>query len=345
MQSVQPFLWPTLQTAVAVAASWEISRRWLHHDRPIFGAITAIVAMGFSSGRRGRQATLIVVGTAVGIVLGDLFLRNLGYGALQLGITVFVTMTLALVVSHNPLFVTQVGISALLLVALGPDSGSRRLQDALLGGGIALVMSLLLFPVDPVASVARSASPVLAALTRSLDQSATALRTGDITYADAARTGIVDQRALLDTIEMALEATRIAPRRRRDRARIEAFATAARSLASLSRGARVIASATQRLIRAGEAPQPDLVAAVAALAAAVRALHMWLDRGDGQSKAAARDHAVEAARCIKDQETPTSLGAATVAHLVQALANHVLAATGLDPAQIQTALAASETAG
>jgi uncharacterized membrane protein YgaE (UPF0421/DUF939 family) len=274
VRGVQHFLWPTFQTAVAAAASWEIARRWLDHDRPIFAAITAIVAMGFSAGRRGRQAILIVVGTAVGIVLGDLFLRNLGTGSLQLGITVFVTMTLALLVSQNPLFVTQVGISALLLVALGPDSGSRRLEDALLGGGIALVMSLLLFPVDPVASVRRRAAPVLTALARSLEQSATALGNGDVTSADAARAAFVEQSALLDTIEMALDATRIAPRRRRDRDRIEAFATAARSLAPLSRGTRVIASATQRLVRAGEAPQLELAEAVSALAAAVEALHV-----------------------------------------------------------------------
>lgn len=197
----------------------------------------------------------------------------------QLGVTVFVAMTLALLVSRNPLFVTQVGISALLLVALGPESGPRRLEDALLGGGIALVMSLLLFPIDPVASVRQSASPLLTALARSLDQSATGLRTGDVTCADAARTGIVDHGALLDTVAVALDATRIAPRRLRDRARVEAFATAVRSLAPLSRGTRVIAGATQRIIRAGEAPQPELAEAVASLAAAVVALHEWLDTG------------------------------------------------------------------
>ena len=336
-----PYLWPILQTAVAATVTWEIARRWLHHGRPIFAAITAIVAMGFTAGRRGRKAALIVIGVALGIVLGDLLLRNIGSGSLQIGITVFVAMTLALVVSRDSLFVTQVGISALLLVALGPESGSRRLEDALLGGGIALVFSVLLFPIDPVASVRRSASPVLGALVRSLEDAAGALATGDLTKAEAARAVVVDQAALLDAIAMALDTTRLAPRRRRDRAQIEELAAAAGSLAAISRGARVLAGAVQRMVRDGEAPQPELAAAVASLAAAVDGLRRWLETDSDDALAAAREQAANAVRLVGVQPQPAGLAAATVAHLVETLATHVLRVTGLGAGDVQALLAGS----
>jgi uncharacterized membrane protein YgaE (UPF0421/DUF939 family) len=55
---------PILQTAVATGLAWEICVRGLDHRRPIFAAIVAIVAMGFSAGRRGRAALLLVIGVA-----------------------------------------------------------------------------------------------------------------------------------------------------------------------------------------------------------------------------------------------------------------------------------------
>ena len=66
LEQVRPTLWPTIQTAAAAGIAWELCVRLLDHPRPIFAPIVAIVAMGFTAGRRGRAAVLLVVGVAIG---------------------------------------------------------------------------------------------------------------------------------------------------------------------------------------------------------------------------------------------------------------------------------------
>jgi hypothetical protein len=74
--------------------SWELCVRVLDHPRPIFAPITAIVAMGFTAGRRGRAALLLVLGVAIGIRVGDVRVRMLDRGGIQIAVVVFVAMTL-----------------------------------------------------------------------------------------------------------------------------------------------------------------------------------------------------------------------------------------------------------
>ena len=66
-------------------------------------------------------------------------------------------------------FYNQTAISAILVVALpNGGTGAERLFDALVGGGIALVFSVLLFPADPVALLRTALDSALAALSGTL---------------------------------------------------------------------------------------------------------------------------------------------------------------------------------
>ena len=128
VQTLRAALWPTLQTALAGAIAWELARQIPGHSRPIFAPIVAIVAMGISAGRRGRHAVRLVLGAALGIAVADLLVRLVGTGPVQLALVVFVSMVLALTLSREPLFVTQAGTSALLIVAVErQDARHRRL--------------------------------------------------------------------------------------------------------------------------------------------------------------------------------------------------------------------------
>lgn len=336
-------LWPTLQTAVAAGIAWELARRLLDHPSPMFAPITTVVAMGFTAGRRGRAAVFFVVGVALGIGIADLLLTVLDAGGVQITVIVFVAMCLGLLVSRDPLFVTQVAISALLLITVDRSTGGLapdRLGDALVGGAVALVFSVVLFPIDPVAEVRRGTEPVVTRVVESLRDSAYALVHGDLERAERARSFHVDDAELTEIVAVALEATRVAVRRRRDRTRVWEYAMAVGHLETVTRGTRTIGGATRRLVTTGQTPRADLAGVVEQLAHSVDLLGQALERDDPPTLEAARAAAVSAAVDAAAIPADAGIGVGTIVHLVQALAVAVLRATGLDAGEAASLTAA-----
>ena len=153
-------LWPLLQAALAGAIAWELAQRVPGHERPIFAPIVAIVAMGISAGRRARQAVRLVLGAALGIAIADVLVRLLGTGPVQLGLVVFLAMALALAISREPIFVTQAGISALLVVAVERQTqgwAPDRLIDALIGAAVRDLLFSTKLLAEPAGATATAA--------------------------------------------------------------------------------------------------------------------------------------------------------------------------------------------
>jgi uncharacterized membrane protein YgaE (UPF0421/DUF939 family) len=345
IERVRPLLWPTLQTAVAAGVAWEICVRVLDHPRPIFAPIVAIVAMGFTAGRRGRAAVLLVLGVAIGIGIGDALVRVLDRGAIQVAVVVFVAMTLTLFLTRESLVVVQAGISAALLVGVDRQSAGLapdRLEDALVGAGVAILISVILFPIDPIRSIRDRLAPIFTTLDRSLTEAATALREDRMEAADQARARRADERALVDAVETARSAVRIAPRRRRAREQVDELATAVWHLEPIVRGVRTIAGASHRVVREGGAPRPDLAEAIDALVGALGSLRRWLESGDDHVRTVARREATASATAGAALAAE-GIGPATIAHLVQALSTEILRATGLDAAGAQARLSGTST--
>src|SRR5215207_7671648 len=68
------------QCGVAAALAWWVARSVLHHDLPFFAPVTAIICLGMSYGQRLRRAYELMVGVAVGVFIGDLFIHFFGSG-------------------------------------------------------------------------------------------------------------------------------------------------------------------------------------------------------------------------------------------------------------------------
>jgi uncharacterized membrane protein YgaE (UPF0421/DUF939 family) len=67
---------------------------------------------------------------------------------------------LALVLGGERIIIGQAAASAILVVTTAStQTGPGRLVDALIGAGVALVMSQLLFPVEPTGHVRPAADP------------------------------------------------------------------------------------------------------------------------------------------------------------------------------------------
>jgi uncharacterized membrane protein YgaE (UPF0421/DUF939 family) len=94
----------------------------------------------------------MLVGVAVGVVGGELLVLVLGAGTLEVALAAATAMLAMATASTQPLPLIQAGVSAVPVVALqSPETGSERIVDALVGGGVALLISQVLPPEPGIA--------------------------------------------------------------------------------------------------------------------------------------------------------------------------------------------------
>jgi uncharacterized membrane protein YgaE (UPF0421/DUF939 family) len=277
-------LWPILQTAAAAVAAWYLAKLLVGSERPVFASIAAVISLGATHGGRDERATELIGGVVVGIAIADLLIRAIGTGPVQVGVLVVLAMAAAVLLGGGPVLVTEAAVSAIILASLDPAPtglSADRLLEALVGGGVALAISSLVFPLDPQLHVGRAAQSIFGELGRVLEQLATALEAGDRKRAESALAAARDLdgpvRELEEALETARETLRSSPLRRPVRAEIDRYARGARHVDYAVRNARVLARHVLRFLRSGKRPPAELAGSVRELGLAVWALAEELD--------------------------------------------------------------------
>src|SRR4051812_18437774 len=155
-----------VQTAVAATAAWYIAALITSDRQPVFASIAAIIAIGASHGQHRQRALQLAGGVVLGLMLGDLIIHVIGSGPPQIAVMVVLAMGAAVLLGGSEMVISEAAVSAILLVALNPGAGysPNRVLEALIGGGIALIVSALLFPPDPALQVGRAAQAVFGEL-------------------------------------------------------------------------------------------------------------------------------------------------------------------------------------
>jgi uncharacterized membrane protein YgaE (UPF0421/DUF939 family) len=310
------------QAAAAAGISWELALQLPSHGQPFFAPIAAVIALGAERGTRGRQAIRMMTGVAVGILLGAAVLALAGAGAWQIvvGTAVALVVTTA---AGAPLTVrNQAAASAILIVALhrpGSDLAVQRLEDALIGGAVAILIARFLLPIDPIPLVRDEARNLREQLAAALDDAAGALAANDREHAEKAveRIWNIDDSPLARALLTAREVTRAAPRRRPQRRRVEKLGELYRELEASVYDSHAIATGVVRLASSDRPAPIEAVAAIEAAALAVRAI-------EPDTARAAAEAARAAARRLRDADP--SLGAAVMAHGAVGVADHTLRA-------------------
>jgi uncharacterized membrane protein YccC len=191
-------LWPLVQITAAATVAWTIAGALGDHPDPFFAPIAAIVALSSPRGERGRNAVRLLLGVLIGIVAGELTLWALGSGFGRLAVATFAATVAAKTLGGSRLVIVQAAGGAVLTVAsAGGDAGFHRLLDALIGAGVALLGSQLLFSPEPVALVRRAETNALRTMARALDLTADALGTED---ADPSARSLEELRTLRDDL-------------------------------------------------------------------------------------------------------------------------------------------------
>jgi uncharacterized membrane protein YgaE (UPF0421/DUF939 family) len=325
-----------LQASLAAMIAWWFSRYVLDRPDPFFAPLAAMSAIGVSLERRVRRSLDLVLGVAVGVLVGDLFIAWAGRGTWQIGLVVALAMAAAVLVRGGPVTVLQASSTAVVIATILPVEGDAafaigRFLDALIGGFVGLAMTLVL-PANPLRQVTRVGSPMIAGLAETLGRLSSALRERDESMASTAMAeahGLqVSVEQLASVVHASHEIATLAPARWSAREMLMHVETALPYLDAAVRDTRVLARQTLTALQRGDAIPPGLDTAVDECAVAVQALQRSIDsQGD---LAAARAAAIRAAQAATEAVEHTSgMIAQSVAAQVRSVAADILYATGV----------------
>jgi uncharacterized membrane protein YgaE (UPF0421/DUF939 family) len=118
----------------------------------------------------------MVGGVLIGIGVAEVLVALIGTGTVAIGVIAFATLTVAVLggagfVGEGMMFANQAVASAILVVALHrAGTGSERAVDALVGGAVAFVLGVLLFPANPLTILRTAERAVLRTLATAVER-------------------------------------------------------------------------------------------------------------------------------------------------------------------------------
>lgn len=312
---------PILQCSLAAALAWFLAKDVVGHELPFFAPTAAVVSIGTAFGARLRRSLELVVGVAVGIGVGDLFISQVGTGVWQIALVVAVAMALAVFLDGGAIIGIQASGSAVLVATLMPPdtgAGPSRMVDALIGGLVGVVVVAAL-PLHPVRRAREQAAAILGVMAKSLTEGAHGLLEQDPAKVHTALTSVRATQAQLDSLRKSLEGgrevSRISPLYWNSRGRLERLRAAADPLDNAVRNTRVLLRRSLTLVRDDEILDPGLIEEVEQLAAAVEVVRRMLLADPGEQPD--RAEAARVLRSVAKQARPELVaGAGLSAHVV-----------------------------
>ena len=323
-----------LQSGLAAGGAWLVAHNLVHHPRPFFAPIAAVIVLASAEGLRWRRAVELVLGVALGIALADALVWLVGVGVIQIACVVTLAILITVFLGGGSLAVAQAASSAVLVVTLAQPGGlnTDRFIDALIGGTTGLLVMMLLLPYNPLPRVRRMADAALSQLAEALEMTARGMRADD---QDQARRALTDLRAhehqysdLKESLKVSREAATLAPVRWRSRPALQRYHDGAVHIERATRNVRVLARRSAFVVSDGEPLPPQLPEALDQLAVAARTLSEEL--GQGVEPERARADALRAAVTAADAyRAGLGFSGSVVVAQVRSATVDLLRATGL----------------
>lgn len=284
-----------VQAGLAAGLAYLISHKVLGNPQPVFAPISAVGTLAASVGQRFRRTIELIAGVGIGVAIGDFLIYLLGTGAWQLGLVVTVAILFTIFAGASVAIVIQAAATAVLIVTLSPSTQNLeipRFVDAFLGGGIALLVTAVLLPLNPLRVINRAARPALDLLAAQLDATADGLRNRDRAGVqralDRLRNNKEELATLAEAIEGAKETATLSPARWHRRSELIHYAEAADPIDRAMRNTGTLIRRSVTLIEDDE-PVPDpMPDAMGHLAESVRLLKHEFAAGEEPAKARER---------------------------------------------------------
>jgi uncharacterized membrane protein YgaE (UPF0421/DUF939 family) len=221
-----------VQTSVAAGLAWYIAHDLLAHPQPFFAPIAAAVCLSITNVLRAMRAVQMMIGVTLGIGIGTLVQGLFGTGPIPIALAALIALSVAVLIGQGfigqgMMFANQTVVSSILVLALFRSGvGWERIDDALIGGVLAIVFAVLLFPADPLRVLRRSRVGVFGVLRGVLTRAADVASGRKVPAPDwplSAVDRVHEQLGgLIEARTTARQVVRISPRRWRQRDAVQA---------------------------------------------------------------------------------------------------------------------------
>ena len=335
--------WRLLQQGAAATIAWDLASHLIGRREAFFAPMAAVVALNAPLGERGGNTLRLLEGVVIGIVVGELALGTLGANSPALLIATLVAMAMTRAVGGTALSLAQAATAAILTITTGSSEvGPSRLIDALIGGGVALLFSQVLFTPRPLRLLRRAETEALAYIANALDLTARALEEGD---QEPSRQALDDLRHLRDRLTELARTRRSTPEVARRsaawRAQHAPVVEENENAGQLDLLGTSALMAVRSLIASEEDVGDSLAGPIRDLASAIR--DMAQDPGDRTVRQRAADRALQAARQLRPdrEDEHTETDSVRVAALY-AVAVDTMVFAGADPSDAVEAIRSPE---
>jgi len=305
---------------VAAGLAWYIAHSLLRHPDPFFAPAAA--ALSKDKVLRGQHALQLIAGVTLGIASGTAVKALAGpdlggSGAAAIAAAVAIALAAALAfgggfLAEGALFVNQSATSAILMIAVaGAATATERWSDALVGGGVRLMITVVMFPAAPLSLIRDAVRRVFAELRDTAAQLADHADTGQAPGPEwvlPAGERVQHRLASLQKAQAtARQVASLAPRRWPERSRVRQAAERTAHLHLLAAGVLSLAYASTAW-SADSAARPPQSAGLSEPLRELASAFAALATGDDASAARAATHD---ATLRFNQETSTQPGRGT----------------------------------
>jgi uncharacterized membrane protein YgaE (UPF0421/DUF939 family) len=284
---VRAALSPSAHAALAAALAWLIAHDVLGHRDPFFAPIAATIALSTMPMQRSRRIVQMVLGVLLGIATGSVISALLGATTPALGLIVLATLLIARAfgvgfVGDGMMFANQAGGSAVIVAVLHQSgTGAERALDAVVGGAVALLIGVVLFPAQPLPLLRAAERALLGSVASALEGVVSLLRAGtpaEPAWTLAAAHDIHERLGELTAARSSARANvRIAPRRWPLRTTVDAEDRRLARLHLLADAALALVRAAAGALEDGQPLPASVDRHIAALATAIGRLAMAPD--------------------------------------------------------------------
>ncbi|MEU9828142.1 FUSC family protein [Micromonospora chersina] len=292
---LRAYLVVAIQAGIAAALSWYIAHDLLGAKQALFAPAAAVGTIAASTGDRVRRTAQLIGGVLLGILAGQVVIELIGTGPVQTGVVVTLAISAAVAFRGSGGTIVQAASTAVLLGTISPlhqHLAVPRTVNALIGGLTAVVVALLILPLNPGRLVHRAGGITLDVLAHDLSTAATSLAEGDDQQIEGALRGLCAYEQFrpenAGVLAAAREVARLSPWRRRQWAVTQRYGQRAAHLRQVYTNSLETVRWALRAVRAGEPIPPALPASIEHLSQAIRLLHRDFKAGREPALAVAR---------------------------------------------------------
>lgn len=144
-----------IKTALAAGAAWRIALFLSDNPYPIFAPLAAILTIQITVADSIQKGLYRTLGVIIGVGIGDVISRFFVISGISILIAILLGFSLSTAFQLNQQIISQVGVSALLVLGYGQEHGYMfgRIVETIVGTATAVIINMIICPPDAAAAV------------------------------------------------------------------------------------------------------------------------------------------------------------------------------------------------